>query len=95
MEISELGLAPASSQAGVPDDIEAQINEDAAAAAPSIPPADASPDDYDKRRGGRRRAANLAAVPPLEDSGPNAQARQAEHMVVSGRAMTNFGGSDS
>jgi len=36
MEISELGLAPASSQAGVPDDIEAQINEDAAAAAPSI-----------------------------------------------------------
>jgi vacuolar-type H+-ATPase subunit H len=91
-EISELGLAPSSSQAGVPDDIEAQINEDAAAAAPSIPPADAGPDDDDdsdaEGEGGR---ANLAAVPPLEDSGPNAQARQAGHMVVSGRSGDNFG----
>ena len=92
MEISELGLAPASSQAGVPDDIEAQINEDAAAAAPSIPPADASPDDYDSAAEDEGGRANLAAVPPLEDSGPNAQARQAEHMVVSGRSDDNFGG---
>ena len=90
MEISELGLEPASSQAGAPDDIEAQINEDAEAAAPSIPPADAGPDDDGDAEGQGGRA-NLAAVPPLEDSGPNAQARQAGHMVVSGRSGDNFG----
>ncbi len=92
METSELGPAPASSQAGAPDDIEAQINEDAAAAAPSIPPADAGPDDDGGDAEGEGGRANLAAVPPLEDSGSNAQARQAEHMVVSGRSDDKVGG---
>ncbi len=77
-EISKHRSAPAVAppDADVHDDIEEQINEDAAAAAPSVPPADDLGDAADEDEG-----ASLTAVPPLEDSGPSTEVWQAESMT--------------
>ena len=53
------------------DQIEAEIDEDAAAAAPSSVPGEEAPG-----QGGR----SLSAVPPLEDSGPPTEAWHSEPM---------------
>jgi cell division initiation protein len=79
-EISKLRPAPAPSEGNAPDDIEAQIDEDAAAAAPSVLP---DGDDYDGDAAeGEDGRANLAAVPPIEDSGPITETWQAEPMTI-------------
>jgi hypothetical protein len=75
------------------DEIEAQINEDAQAAAPSPPPSEsgqdeasvASPVEDDGR-------ASLAAVPSLEDSGPPTEAWQADPMTIFGQGGDKAGG---
>jgi transposase len=60
-----------------PDDLEAQISEDAAAAAPLLPATESSPAPGEtevagaETEGGR---ANLAAVPSLDESGPDTEA---------------------
>jgi len=71
-ELSELRPLTGSQASQVPDDLEAQINEDAAAAAPSVPAADTKSDDSGAEKAGGRP--NLAALPPLEDSGPETEA---------------------
>ena len=67
------------------DDLEAQINEDAAAAAPSLPlsstssSADADEqedEEVDSDSGGGR--ANLAALPALKESGPDTEANRSQ-----------------
>ena len=62
------------------DEIEAQINEDAEAAAPAT-----APIEGDSVIFGDEARANLAALPPLEDSGPPTQAWQAEPMTIFGQ----------
>jgi cell division septum initiation protein DivIVA len=76
-EMSKRRRALAHPEEGLLDEIEAQIDEDAAAAAPSVP----SPDDVGgaEDEGGR---ANLAPVPPLEDSGPPTEAWHSESMTI-------------
>jgi len=76
-EMSKRRRALAPPEEGLLDEIEAQIDEDAAAAAPSVP----SPDDAGgaEDEGGR---ANLAPVPPLEDSGPPTEAWHSESMTI-------------
>ncbi|MGA3216920.1 MAG: DivIVA domain-containing protein [Acidimicrobiales bacterium] len=72
-EISELRPVPPPFEgSGGDDDIEAQINEDAEAAV-SVPP------DLEV---GEEERASLAALAPLEDSGPPTQAWQAEPMTI-------------
>ena len=81
-EISETRPAPSSSEEReLNEEIDAQINEDAKAAAPAMASSDsrASEDAEDKAEEGR---ASLTAVPPLEDSGPPTQAWQAEPMTI-------------
>jgi cell division septum initiation protein DivIVA len=74
-EMAKRRAAQASSPKGDEDDIEAQIDEDAAAAA-SLPLLDDGDSDDDRGR------ASLTAVPPLEDSGPPTQAWQPESMSI-------------
>ena len=74
-EMSKHRPTPVPTGGGFLDEIEAHIDEDAAAAAPSIPSPDDAGDAEDE--GGR---ANLAAVPPLEDSGPPTEAWHSEPM---------------
>ncbi|MGD0983515.1 MAG: DivIVA domain-containing protein [Acidimicrobiales bacterium] len=74
-EMSKRRSAPTAPAQHDEDDIEAQIDEDAAAAAPTLPLLDEGTDDESGR-------ANLAAVPPLEDSGPPTQAWQPESMTI-------------
>ena len=77
-EISEIRPAPSSSEERqLNEEIEAQINEDAEAAAPAMASSDSGAgDDAEEAR------ASLAAVPPLEESGPPTQAWQAEPMTI-------------
>jgi DivIVA domain-containing protein len=82
-EVSELRPVPSTSGGHVPDDLEAQINEDAAAAAPLTPATETTPATESspapektaaagpESEGGR---ANLAAVPSLDESGPDTEA---------------------
>jgi len=81
-EISEIRPRPSSSEErDLDEEIEAQINEDAEAAAPAIGPADpGAVDDSDEEPEEGR--ASLAAVPPLDESGPPTQAWQAEPMTI-------------
>ena len=88
-EISELRPVPASFAPGGDDDIEAQIKEDAEAAAPSVVPAASGGEDGDS---GEAARTNLAAVPPLEDSGPPTQAWQAEPMTIFGQGGDKVAG---
>jgi DivIVA domain-containing protein len=88
-EISELRPVPASFAPGGDDDIEAQIKEDAEAAAPSVVPAASDGEDGDSSEAART---NLAAVPPLEDSGPPTQAWQAEPMTIFGQGGDKVAG---
>jgi cell division initiation protein len=74
-EMSKHRPTPVPTGGGFLDEIEAHIDEDAAAAAPSIPSPDDAGDAEDE--GGR---ANLVAVPPLEDSGPPTEAWHREPM---------------
>jgi hypothetical protein len=91
-EISELRQVPPASDGPTGDDeIEAQINEDAEAAAPSIPPVGTGFDGDDSTDGDDERA-NLAALPPLEDSGPPTQAWQAEPMTIFSQGGDNVAG---
>jgi cell division initiation protein len=82
-EISELRPVP-SGERDMDDEIEAQINEDAEAAAPSVasgePAAEGDDSDADQDEG----RASLTAVPPLEDSGPPTQVWQSEPMTIFG-----------
>jgi cell division initiation protein len=86
IQVAEDRLVPAASPAGRGvDDIEAQINEDAQAAAPTAPPAasdldDEEDEDQDAGAGGERPS--LAAVPPVEDSGPDTQAWHVDSMTI-------------
>jgi len=89
-EMSKHRPAPTPSGEGVTDDIEDQINEDAAAAAPSVPPPDDAGDEEDES--GPR---NLAAVPPLEDSGPPTEAWQAESMTFFSPGRGKVGGTEA
>jgi len=83
--IPETSQVPGAVRQGAMDDIEAQINEDAATAAPSTPPADDEDDDVVVGDGGEDAGrVNLAAVPPLEDSGPNTEAWQSESLTIFG-----------
>ena len=85
-EISKRRSAPTASPAHDEDDIEAQINEDAATAAPTVR---SSTRARGVDEGGR---ANLAAVPPLEDSGPPTQAwRAGVHDHLRPRQRLRFG----
>ena len=86
-EMAKRRPAPASPPKGDEDDIEAQIDEDAAAAAPSLPLLDEDDDD-----GGR---ASLAAVPPLEDSGPPTQAWHPESMSIFSSGNDTFLGTEA
>ncbi len=88
-EMAKRRLAPAPASKGDDDDIEAQIDEDAAAAAPSLPLLDEDDGDDDRGR------ASLAAVPPLEDSGPPTQAWHPESMSISGSGNDAFLGIDA
>ncbi len=56
------------------DDLEAQINEDAAAAAPSAPVSEVSSNEGDVEANSEAGRPNLAAVPSLADSGPDTEA---------------------
>ena len=84
-EISPLRPAPAVGAGRVPDDLESQINEDAATAAPSGAPALAAPhnEEADSRSEGGRT--NLAALPSLEESGPDTEALQTQHSMASSK----------
>lgn len=88
-EMAKRRSALASPPKGDEDDIEAQIDEDAAAAAPSLPLLDEDDSDDD---GGR---ANLAAVPPLEDSGPPTQAWHPETMSIFSSGNDSFSGTEA
>jgi DivIVA domain-containing protein len=70
---------------GIDEQIEAQINEDAEAAAPAVMPADPVRDEAAAEDSGEEQRASLAAVPPLEDSGPPTQAWQTEPMTIFGQ----------
>jgi len=86
MEISDRPVPVAASPGErVVDDLEAQINEDAAAAAPSTPPAVAEPDDQGAGSQGESGRGNLAALPSLEESGPDTEAWQAQRMTIFGQ----------
>ncbi len=64
-----------------PDDLEAQINEDAAAAAPSVPPSNSGSEEGDvEAKGGESGRKNLAAVPSLADSGPDTEALRPQQL---------------
>ena len=78
-EVSKLRPAQASFAAVGEDDIEDQIKEDAAAAAPSV----RSPEEGDEGldEGGQT---NLSAVPPLEDEGPVTEAWHADSLTIFG-----------
>jgi DivIVA domain-containing protein len=81
-EISEIRPVPSSSdERDLDDKIEAQINEDAEAAAPAVAPVGSGPGE-DPDEGSEEGRASLAAVPPLEDSGPPTQAWKAEPMTI-------------
>ena len=99
-ELSELRPTPPSSPGRVPDDLEAQINEDAAAAAPlapatPAPDSGAGPEDKEaaspEGEGGR---ANLAAVPSLDESGPETETWHLPQMTAD-TAGRRFGGAAS
>ena len=83
-EVSELRPASGSPGGSAPDDLEAQINEDAAAAAPLPPPADpgadAGADDKEAASGSEGGRANLAALPSLDESGPETESWHAPQM---------------
>jgi cell division initiation protein len=72
-EVAALRPMPGAPRSGVLDDLEDQINEDAAAAAPSPPPV--REDDADDPEFGRDVSrSSLSAVPPLAESGPDTEA---------------------
>jgi DivIVA domain-containing protein len=80
-EMAELrSVTPGPDSSSGEDEIEAQINEDAEAAAPAT-----APIEGDSVIFGDEARANLAALPPLEDSGPPTQAWQAEPMTIFGQ----------
>ena len=80
-EMAELrSVTPGPDSSSGEDEIEAQINEDAEAAAPAT-----TPIEGDSVIFGDEARANLAALPPLEDSGPPTQAWQAEPMTIFGQ----------
>ena len=94
-EISDIRPVPSSSEERkLDDEIEAQINEDAEAAAPTASFEPASGEEADKEPEEARTS--LAAVPPLGDSGPPTQAWQAEPMTIFSeggeRARASFDG---
>jgi cell division initiation protein len=84
-EVAEIRPVTAPGAGRVPDDIESQINEDAAAAAPSPAPADTGADRQVSGSSSEVGRTSLAAVPPLPDSGPDTEAWQPEHVTAMGR----------
>ncbi|MGD1011057.1 MAG: DivIVA domain-containing protein [Acidimicrobiales bacterium] len=92
IEVPEFHAEHLSFEGGPVDDIEAQISEDAAVAAPSVPPDDDYPDDdYPSEQ------ASLSAVPPLGSPAPVTESWRAESMpmfpdsVASPRRVTPLG----
>jgi cell division initiation protein len=76
-EVPEFHTEPPSYEGHPKDDIEAQISEDAAVAAPSVPPDDHYLDDeYPGEQ------ASLSAVPPLEGSAPTRESWRGEPMTI-------------
>jgi hypothetical protein len=73
------------------DDIEAQIDEDAAAAAPSLPLLDEGTGDDEDEAG----HASLAAVPPLDESGPPTQAWHPDSMSIFSSGNDSFFGTEA
>jgi cell division initiation protein len=71
------------------DDIEAQIDEDAAAAAPSLPLLDEGDDEDEAGH------ASLAAVPPLDESGPPTQAWHPDSMSIFSSGNDSFFGTEA
>jgi len=95
-EGSELRPVPApTEERGLDDEIEAQINEDAEAAASSGPASEAGEAEELEAAGDAGRF-GLTAVPPLDDAGPPTQAWQAEPMTIFSeggeRAQASFDG---
>jgi DivIVA domain-containing protein len=68
----------------IEDEIEANIEEDAKAAAPMLAPGESVP-QIDTGSDNEEGRASLAAVPPLDDSGPPTQAWQADPMTIFGQ----------
>ena len=96
-EISELrpfspGTGYGSEKSGIEDEIEAQIDEDAKAAAPALAPRGERVGEQPRRLRAEEARAGLAAVPPLEDSGPPTQAWQAEPMTIFGQGGDKVAG---
>jgi len=92
-EVSELHRGSPPPGTRVLDDLEAQINEDAAAAAPSPPfstaPSDAGSDDTDDTSidpGSEVGRGNLAVLPSLEDSGPDTEANRIQPVASIGQS---------
>jgi DivIVA domain-containing protein len=75
------------------DEIEAQINEDAQAAAPSPPSSDYGQDDAPTAGFAEDEGhASLAAVPSLDDSGPPIDAWHSDSMTIFGQGGDEAGG---
>ncbi|MGA3351623.1 MAG: DivIVA domain-containing protein [Acidimicrobiales bacterium] len=92
-EISSIHpTSPPSETRALDEQIEAQINEDAETAAPSLMPAEVGTDAEAGDAGAEEARASLAAVPPLEDSGPPTQAWQAEPMTIFSEGGDKIGG---
>ncbi len=87
-ELSELRPVPSSAGGSPPpDDLEAQINEDAAAAAPLPPTDDPTPAEGEAAPVTEAVRTNLAALPTLDDSGPETESWHAPDT----RAQARFG----
>ena len=85
---------PGAPRSGPLEDLEAQINEDAAAAAPSPPPARVEPPATDTEPHDMGRA-GLTAVPPLEDGGPDTEAWHRDEMGPLDDPITGTAGGDA
>jgi cell division initiation protein len=84
--------SPTGDGRGIDEQIEAQINEDAEAAAPSVLVGEPASDVSGADDAGEESRANLAAVPSLEDSGPPTQAWQTEPMTIFGQGADKAAG---
>jgi cell division initiation protein len=78
-------VTPALEPRGLDEEIDAQIKEDADAAAPAPVAVESGRDGEGTEEDGEDSRASLAALPPLDDSGPPTQAWQGEPMTIFGQ----------